>query len=99
MPELGRQSSAGTCTIRQPRKTHLLQIGHAHDIQFGWKRKRQREPVAFAPLAESCQGVAERASANAQAAIRDKDNLKKATRKTHVKFRVLPQIFSHPAEP
>ncbi|KAI1235251.1 hypothetical protein IHE44_0002891 [Lamprotornis superbus] len=50
-------------------------VGHAHDIELGREREGQWEPVAFAALAVSGQGVAQGASADAQAAVGDQDNL------------------------
>lgn len=61
--------------MQQRIRHHLFQVGHAHDIELGWEREGQWEPVAVAALAVGGQGVAQGASANAQAAVGDQDNL------------------------
>lgn len=57
-------------------KHHLLQVGHAHDVELGREREGQWEPVAVAALAVGGQGVAQGAPADAQAAVGDQDNLR-----------------------
>lgn len=64
--------------MQQRIRHHLFQVGHAHDIELGREREGQREPVAFAALAVRGQGVAQGASADAQAAVGDQDNLQGA---------------------
>lgn len=62
-------------TMQQRLRHHLFQVGHAHDVELGREREGQWEPVALAALAVSGQRVAQGASADAQAAVGDQDNL------------------------